>query len=246
MRDRHASAVNDGDVPELCRQCEARHRGICGVLTAAELRTLSQASSQKLVDKGTTLIATGDANEHYANVLEGVVKLTKTLSDGRQQIVGLQFAPDFLGRAMAKKSPVDAAAASRVKLCRFPRAVIERMIHDLPELQGRLFEQVLGQLDEARDWILTLGRKTATEKVASFLLLIAHHIDPVSFEDDGRPINFELPLSRSDIADFLGLTLETVSRQMTRLRQTGAISIVHSRTITIRDKALLIELAGDD
>jgi len=246
MRDRHASAVNDEDVPALCRQCEARHRGICGVLTAADLRVLSQSSSQKLYDKGTTLVAAGDTNEHYANVLEGVVKLTKTLRDGRQQIVGLQFAPDFLGRAMAKTSPVDAATASQVKLCRFPRAVIERLINEVPELQGRLFGQVLGQLDEARDWILTLGRKTASEKVASFLLLIEHHIDPTSCDAEGQPTTFELPLSRSDIADFLGLTLETVSRQMTRLRQSGAISIVHSRTITIRDKALLKELAGDD
>jgi CRP/FNR family transcriptional regulator, anaerobic regulatory protein len=240
------AADDDNDVPALCRECEARHRGICGVLTAAELRTLSRHSTQKVFEKGTTLVSTGEANENYANVLNGVVKLTKTLRDGRQQIVALQFAPDFLGRALAESSPVDAETASSVKLCRFPRAVIDRMMRDVPELQGRIFEQVLAQLDEARGWILTLGRKTATEKVASFLLLIMHHIDPQAAEDDSLPQTFELPLSRADIADFLGLTLETVSRQMTKLRQSGAIAIAHNRTITVLDRNLLFELSGGD
>lgn len=235
----------DANLPSLCRECEARHKGICGVLTATELHALNRHSSQKEFSKGTTLVGDGDTNEHYANILRGVVKLTKTLADGREQIVGLQFAPDFLGRAMADQSPVTAETASDVKLCRFPKSAIERMMADVPELQHRMFEQVLVQLDEAREWILTLGRKSATEKVASFLLLLAMHLDPLYDQHDSDdPMIFELPLSRSDIADFLGLTLETVSRQMTKLRQSGAIGIAHNRTITILDHDLLVELSG--
>jgi CRP/FNR family transcriptional regulator, anaerobic regulatory protein len=240
-----SKAEPDGQLPSLCRACEARHKGICGVLTPAELQSLNRHSSQKEYARGTTLVSDGETNEHYANILSGVVKLTKTLQDGREQIVGLQFAPDFLGRAMAEESPVTAETASDVKLCRFPKAAIDRMMGEVPELQHRMFEQVLSQLDEARDWILTLGRKSATEKVASFLLLIASHIQPLRGTlDDGEPLTFELPLSRADIADYLGLTLETVSRQMTKLRQSGAIEIAHNRTITIVDNNRLVALSG--
>jgi len=235
----------DNAMPEICRECEARHKGICGVLTSAELRTLSQSSSQRVYEKGITLIQDGSPTEHYANVLNGIVKLSKTLQDGRQQIVGLQFAPDFLGRAMAQESAFTAETASEVKLCRFPKSAIDRMIDSIPELQHRMLEQVLIQLDEARDWILTLGRKSATEKVASLLLLMALHLDPLLEEGEmADGITFELPLSRADIADFLGLTLETVSRQMSKLRQLGVIEIEHSRTITINDREHLTDISG--
>jgi CRP/FNR family transcriptional regulator len=90
--------------------------------------------------------------------------------------------------------------------------------------------QTLRELDEAREWMVTLGRKTAAEKVASFLLLIATHLDP---EAEGDSRRFDLPLSRADIADFLGLTIETVSRQLSRLKSDGIISIVANRHIEV-------------
>jgi CRP/FNR family transcriptional regulator len=90
--------------------------------------------------------------------------------------------------------------------------------------------QTLRELDEAREWMVTLGRKTAAEKVASFLLLIATHLDPKAEGDSRR---FDLPLSRADIADFLGLTIETVSRQLSRLKTDGIVSIVANRHIEV-------------
>lgn len=110
-----------------------------------------------------------------------------------------------------------------------------------PGLEHRLLAQALNELEEAREWMVTLGRKTAAEKVASFLHLIASHIDP----EAEHTAAFELPLSRSDIADFLGLTTETVSRQMTRLRREGVITIENRRLITIPDRERLTELAGN-
>ena len=150
------------------------------------------------IEEGEELIGDAENIESYSNVLSGVVKLTKTLSDGRQQIVGLQFAPDFLGRPFKTESAVSAEAATRVELCSFPRGVMERMMADQPDLKHRLLQQTLKELDEARDWMVTLGRKTAAEKVASFLLMIARNIDPA--EAGQRGTTFDLPLSRAEIA----------------------------------------------
>lgn len=224
--------VHNSDVPALCRACEARHRGICGALNANQLLELSKHSTRKAIEPGSQVFSDTDEVVNYSNILNGVVKLTKILADGRQQIVGLQFAPDFLGRPFQSERNIDAEAATGVSLCSFPKSAIDRMIADTPELEHRLLQQTLKELDEAREWMVTLGRKTAAEKVASFLLLIADHANPESGHTDG-PIVFDLPLTRADIADFLGLTIETVSRQLTKLRKDGVIHIEHNRHITV-------------
>jgi CRP/FNR family transcriptional regulator len=230
--------------PALCASCEARHRGICGSLTAEQLTQLAKASSKRRAEQGAELIGEAENVESYANVLSGVVKLTKMLSDGRQQIVGLQFAPDFVGRPFRTESTLTAEAATDVELCSFPRAAVERMMVAQPDLEHRLLQQTLKELDQARDWMVTLGRKTAAEKVASFLLMIARNIDP-TMQPGQRAVAFDLPLSRAEIADFLGLTIETVSRQFTRLRTEGAISIEHNRHVILDDIRKLAASSGD-
>ncbi|MEM7427591.1 MAG: Crp/Fnr family transcriptional regulator [Pseudomonadota bacterium] len=225
--------IHNSDIPEVCRSCEARHRGICGALSVKQLIALNKKTTRKAFDAGTTLIHEAEPVSVYSNVIRGVVKLSKLLADGRQQIVGLQFAPDFLGRPLRGDSQTGADAATGVELCSFPKTTLEQLMAEAPELEHRLLEQSLKELDEARNWMVTLGRKTAPEKVADFLLMIALHSDP---DVDGRgqkPLIFDLPLSRADIADFLGLTIETVSRQLTRLRKQGIIDIEHNRHVTL-------------
>jgi CRP/FNR family transcriptional regulator len=184
-----------------------------------------------------------EAVDGFSNILSGVVKLTKTLSDGREQIVGLQFAPDFLGRPFREESALTAQAATDVSLCSFPRATIEGMLKRSPGLEHRLLEQTLRELDEARDWMVTLGRKTAGEKVASFLMLIATYIDP-EFDPRAGSAVFDLPLTRAEIADFLGLTIETVSRQLTKLKADKVIEIENNRRITVENIERLRFRAG--
>ncbi len=226
--------IHNSDVPVLCRSCEARHKGICGALEPAELTELARHTHVSRFETGRELIGEGAPIEAYGNVMRGVVKLTKGLEDGRRQVVGLQFAPDFVGRLFVEESQVTAEAASDVDLCRLPRAAIEKLIADSPGLERRLLMQTLRELDEARDWMMTLGQKTAAEKVASFLHLIATHIDP-SVTSESRVAAFDLPLTRADIADFLGLTIETVSRQMTQLRKDRVIEIQNYRHIVVPD-----------
>jgi len=227
------------EVPEVYQACMGRHHGICGALNSEQLRRLSQASRKRRVEAGQTLVSAEEPAPYFANILAGVVKLSKMLPDGRQQIVGLQFAPDFLGRPFRAESRINAEAATNVSLCSFPRPAIERLMKDSPGLEHRLLEQTLKELDEARDWMVTLGRKTASEKVASFLLLIARNIDPGTASSDGRAVAFDLPLTRADIADFLGLTIETVSRQFTKLRVEGLIRIENNRHVTVADLSRL-------
>lgn len=233
--------IHNSTVPALCQACEARHGGICGALEPTQLQQLGRQTARREVPPGTQLIAAGVPADGYANILSGVVKLIKLMPDGRQQIVGLQFAPDFLGRPFAESSDVGAEAASTVRLCTFSRSALEQMVRQAPALEHRLHRQALRELDDARDWMMTLGQKSASEKVASFLLLLAAHVDPLT---DGYSATFDIVLRRADIADFLGLTIETVSRSLSRLRRDGTITIERSRTVTILDIDALEAAAG--
>lgn len=235
--------VHSAGIPVLCRSCEARHRGVCGALEPDQLIKLAKTSSRRAVPPGGELVGDAEAVERYSNVLSGVVKLTKSLPDGRQQIVGLQFAPDFLGRPFKAESAINAEAATEVSLCSFPKTVIERMMKDSQELEHRLLEQKLNELDDARSWMVALGRKTASEKVASFLLMITRNIDP-AVDVAAGPTSYDLPLSRTDIADFLGLTIETVSRQLTRLRADRVIRIENHRHIIVDSLSRLEQRCG--
>lgn len=228
--------IHNSEVPVLCQSCEARHQGICGALTPEQLASLSKSTRRVRKEPGEELMADAMPISSYSNVLRGVIKLTKVLEDGRQQVVGLQFAPDLLGRPFAVESRVSAEAASQVDLCVIPKPALEAMMKDNASLEHRVMMQALRELDEARDWMVTLGRKTAAEKVASFLFMIASHIDPT---DEQVAAKFDLPLSRSDIADFLGLTIETVSRQISKLKADGVIEIVNYRHVTVPDLARL-------
>lgn len=235
--------IHNSKVPILCQACEARHNGVCGALTPDQLIRLSEQTTKGVVNGGQVMQEAADTSASYSNILSGVVKLSKLMPDGRQQIVGLQFAPDFMGRPYSKESDVTIEAATDVRVCSFPKTVLESMLQESPEMEHRLYQQTLDELNEARDWLLTLGRKSAQEKLASFILLIASHIDPEGIQpDDGR--QFRLPLTRSDIADFLGLTTETVSRQLTNLRKAGLIEIADRREVTVISMAALVSASG--
>jgi len=244
MTDKKNQCVDDTDeMPELCKQCTARHQGICGALTPSELTTISKISTQKKFSAGHTLVSDEEEFPFFANVLEGVVKLSKILPDGRQQIVGLQFAPDFMGRPFHSESSLSVESATDSLLCTIPRKQFEDMLSKSPELQNRLLKQTLVELDASRNWLVTLGRKNASEKVASYLYMISQNC--VNIDQTNGVVSFDLPLTRADTADFLGLTIETVSRQLSKLKKAETIAISHNRHIDILDIEAL-KMAGGD
>jgi CRP/FNR family transcriptional regulator len=157
----------------------------------------------------------------------------------------LLFPPDFLGRAFRRSNPYFAEAASDLEICIFPKDAFERLAGEYPEIEHRMFERALDELDAAREWMLLLGRKTAEEKVADFLYLLARR-SMMTHCDDHATASFDLPLSRADIADYLGLTIETVSRQLTRLKTSGVIRLVNHRLIQVPDLDALSAIAGRD
>jgi CRP/FNR family transcriptional regulator, anaerobic regulatory protein len=217
-----------------CESCSVRHRAVCGALEHGEIERLNAIAHHKLLPPGHVILHDNAEMHYFAN---SVVKLTKTLADGRQQIVGLQFASDFLGRPFRYQSPYTAETVTDVHLCTYDKGKFERLVKDIEGFEHRLFEHTLDELDSAREWMLLLGRKSAGEKVASFLLMVARRMESIgckASDDPDRP-RFNLPLSRAEIADFLGLTIETVSRQISRLKVDKIIGLEGNRTISILD-----------
>lgn len=225
-----------GEHPIRCDSCAVRHRAVCGALSRPEIERLNAIAHHKTLPPGHIILRDNEEPGYFANIVTGVVKLTKSLGDGRQQIVGLQFPSDFLGRPFRAFSPYHAEAVTDVQLCTFEKVQFERLAKDYHDFEHRLFEHTLDELDAAQEWMLLLGRKSAEEKVASFLLMVARRMQTVGCRAlTDAPTRFELPLARAEIADFLGLTIETVSRQFTRLKVDKVISLEGSRTIIVTD-----------
>jgi len=232
--------------PERCQQCAVRHTAVCNALSPEELANLNRIARRREYKAGQNILTAEEDMPYVATVVSGVVKLIQSLPDGRQQIVGLQFPPDFLGRTYGIASQCFAEAVSDVDLCLFPKKDFEALLANYPGLENRLFQDTLNELDVARDWMLLLGRKTAAEKVASFLVMIARRAPLLGCQHANDPdgVNFHLPMTRADIADYLGLTIETVSRQMTKLKTREIIRLYDNRDIAVLDLERLTEAAG--
>ena len=161
-----------------------------------------------------------------------MLKLSTHLSDGKEQILGLVYPSDFLGRPFGETSPYGVEALTDTVICVFERKDFERFARDHPRLEHKLLERTLTELDRSRRWMLLLGRMTAEQKVASFLLEIGERLGNAKSR---AGTHVPLPLSRQQIADVLGLTIETVSRQLTRLRNAGVIDLPSRREIVLQD-----------
>jgi CRP/FNR family transcriptional regulator len=236
-----------------CDTCAVRHRALCGVLQPDELQRINQIAFRKTFAPNELILSDREAPDFFGNIISGVVKLSKVIPDGRQQIVGLQFASDFIGRPFAARNPFFAEAASTVEICCFRKKPFEDLVRDIPDLEHRLFQHTLDELDAAREWMVLLGRKSAEERIASFLVMVVQRATLIGcgshIQHPGigvGAVNIDLPLTRAEIADYLGLTIETVSRQFTRLKQRGVILLKSGRQISIPDYDTLMDVAGDD
>jgi CRP/FNR family transcriptional regulator len=205
-----------------CGDCKVRQFSVCGALEPSELDQLDRLSQVKNFPARTMLFDQGALAGSVFNVSEGMVSLYKSLPDGRRQIVGFALPGDFLGLALMDRYSVAAEAVTQVRVCRFSRLVFVAYVDDKPHLLRRLHEFAGHELSLAQDQMLLLGRKTAEEKVAAFLLNLQKR-----YARMGVPsVTIPLPMSRQDIADYLGLTIETVSRSLTKLAREKVIVIV--------------------
>ncbi len=205
--------------PTLCEACDARGLSICRVLPHPQLRRLADAAAMSDYAIGETLLFEGDPAAHVFNITEGAVMLSKGLVDGRRQVLGFLFKGDFLGLTLTEAYGFSAQALTPAKACRFPRAPFQRLLRETPRLEEELLARASDELINAQVHLTLLGRKTATERVATFLGFMADRTATLG----GQPDTAHLPMTRADIADYLGLTTETVSRVMSALSRQGTI-----------------------
>ncbi|TNF61122.1 MAG: Crp/Fnr family transcriptional regulator [Rhodobacteraceae bacterium] len=233
-------------VTHECADCPIRHRAVCARCEPDELATLEDIKYYRSFEPGQTVVWSGDRMDFVASVVSGIATLTQTMEDGRRQMVGLLLPSDFVGRPGRIGAAYDVVAVTPIVMCCFRKKPFEDLMEKTPHIAHRLLEMTLDELDAAREWMLVLGRKTAREKIASLLAILARR-DAILHNTTGRRrLSFDLPLTREAMADYLGLTLETVSRQISALKKDGVITLEGKRHVTVPDMGRLLEEAGDD
>jgi len=205
-----------------CIDCSVRRLSLCAALDKVELRELEHLGRHVHFQSCETVFAQEEMTTSFYNLLDGVMRLYKLLPDGRRQIVGFALPGDFLGMTATTRHSFSADAIGAVAICRFSRASFARFVADKPHLLCRINELAVRALSQAQDHMVLLGRRSAEEKVATFLIgwrdRLTRHSDLAK--------TVPLPMSRQDIADYLGLTIETVSRTFTKLERDGVIEIL--------------------
>lgn len=227
-----------------CSDCPIRHRAVCARCSEEELHMLERIKTYKTFKAGAQILWRGEEMVWFGSVVKGVATLGKTLEDGRTQMVGLLLPSDFIGRPGRKDIGFDVVATTDVTLCCFQRGPFEALLETTPHIAQQLADMALDELDAARDWMLLLGRKTAREKIATFIRMLVRrqHVEALGL----APSALSLPLTRDEIANFLGLTLETVSRQLTALKKDGVLRFADRRRFEVADLDALHALTGDD
>jgi CRP/FNR family transcriptional regulator len=241
-----ASAVAPKLHHTRCTECPIRHRAVCAHCERDELEDLERIKSYRTYQHGETIAWAGEKMSLVGSVVEGVAMLSSTLADGRRQMVGLLLPSDFLGRPGRASVRYDVVAATEVTFCMFQKAEFERLVARVPRIEHRLLEMTLDDLDAAREWMLLLGRKTAREKIASLFVIMARRDAALNRRQPGDGLRFPLYITREAMADYLGLTIETVSRQISALKREGLFALLENRTVHIPDFARLLDEAGDD
>lgn len=224
-----------------CESCEVRDKAICAALNDQELRELNTITTAVALPAKRTVFCEGDESTYLFNLVSGAVRLSKVLSDGRRQVTGFLFPGDFLGLSVADHYAYTADTVTPASLCRFERTRLTRLLDRFPKLERRLLDLASNELVQAQDHLMLLGRKTATERLASLLVQLLERIG----HSQGEGGVIDLPMSREDLADYTGLTTETVSRTMTRLRKQGVIQIPNTRSVLVPKAERLEALAGD-
>ncbi|MFQ6017174.1 MAG: cyclic nucleotide-binding domain-containing protein [Kiloniellaceae bacterium] len=222
-----------------CGACSVRHLTLCAALEGSELAEMSAIVSTLEFGPGDPLFDEGEPAAHVFNVTAGAVKVYKLLADGRRQVTGFLFPGDFLGLANEETYAYSAEAVTHTALCRFPRRKLENLLERFPKMERRLLGMANHELAVAQEQMLLLGRKTAREKIASFLLMLSSRAAQRGQKDN--PVF--VPMSRTDIGDYLGLTTETVSRTFTQLRQGAMISLLPGGKVEFVDRERLQDVA---
>lgn len=245
---RRTASINIASAPssQQCHDCGARHIGMCDALTDESLELLARVAQRMTVAPGKEFIEETQPAVHFYNVNAGTVRVSKSLPDGRRHIIGFMSAGQFLGLGVSGQYAFSAEALDEVRLCRFNRKSLTETFAELPAIERRLLDITAHELTIAQEQMLLLARKTAQERVASFLMDWAERVEPCARPDDSPKLGtlLVLPMRRGDLADYLGLTVETVARTFSALKRDGLIQIDQPNEIRLLKPAVLASIAN--
>jgi CRP/FNR family transcriptional regulator len=211
------------------------------VAQPGSFRTLFCTRPAETLAGNEVLFWEGDPAAHLFEIVSGCLRLYKLMADGRRAITGFMFPGEILGVSFKDRYLFTAEAVTEVKLRRYPRAQMHASLARMPGLSREVLAMACDELSAAQDQMLLLGRKTAQERIASFLVTVAKRMSR-----DGAPAReIELPMARLDMADFLGLTIETVSRVLTKLKTEGLISLPSPHRVVLDKLPGLLRVAGE-
>lgn len=224
---------------DVCATCGSRVAGMCRPLDPAALDDILHEADRQSLPARATLFHAGAPASRVFTLIEGTAKLTRLLPDGRQQIVGFRFAGDLIGFTVAENYGFDAELLTAATVCRLDRRRLDGLLRRYPAMERRFLDLCVQELAATQDQLVTVGRRSAESRVAAFVLTIAE----ARRRRGGGAGPIEMPMTRSDIADFLGLRLETVSRSFSALRRRGLLNEPAQGRVEITDFGALTELA---
>jgi len=226
-----AAAQLSGRAGSPCAACSVRQVAVCSALDDDELGDLDAILQRRQLVANAVLFDEGEVARQVYNVTDGCLKLFKLLPDGRKQVTGFMFAGDFVGLADSETYICSAEAVTDVSLCCFDKSKLDKLAHKHRSFEKRLLGRARSELADTQNQMLLLGRKSAEERLASFVLMLSERAVLGGAADN--PVN--LPMSGKDIADYLGLTTETVSRTWSRLHKLKVINKDAARSLTVVD-----------
>jgi CRP/FNR family transcriptional regulator len=222
-----------------CAHCDVRLIAVCSALRRDELASIERIAHTLCYAPKETLFLENDAADSAYTLTRGALRLYRVFADGRRQVIGFLLPGDFIGIEDDGYRRFSADAVTEVTLCHYPKRDFARLVDDKPHLLQQLYRTAAHDLIDARDHMMALGQRSAREKIAWFLIHLRNR-----FARGGTPSDqIEVPMSRQDIGDYLGLTIETVSRTLTRLAREGTVEI-SPRGITLKDARKIERLAA--
>jgi len=224
---------------EACAVCPVRHTALCRTLDDERVKELGAISSYRRFGQREPIFDEGEVRTHCFNVVSGLVRLYKLTVEGRMQVTGFLLPGDFMGLPITGRLICSADAIGPTVLCCFPLRPLQRLLGRYPELYVSIVGVLGREFLEAQTHMLWLGRKPAEARLASFLLDFGQR----NARAGGHRDRFLLPMGRGDIANYLGLAVETVSRVFTRLKDQGVIELPLAERVRLIDRGRLAELA---
>jgi len=225
-----------------CALCAGAAKGLCHALNDADHAMLSSAATSVRLPARSAVFREGDQARAVFTLVDGAAKLLRSMPDGRQQIIGFRFPGDLIGYTARDRYPFDAELVADSTVCRVDRGRLEIMIRDCAAMSHRLLELCAEDLASAQDQLGAMAHRSAEGRVATFLLTL--HAAARRSGSAGSILS--LPMTRTDIGDYLGLTIESVSRVFASLRRAGLVEEPSRRHLILTNLPALEALAEAD